>query len=308
MVDGKEYQEFCDSIQNVISSGYCVLLFHQGLGETAIFLQVVYRFKQRVGRRLLVITYVPTRTELLKASPEIDEVLEVPDDLYIRLVQDLPFRKKWGILDFLTLHEYELDRSTMKTEICQYLGIPKDTPYSKYPLPHVNANWEQFFFEKKLIPGKTVYIVPHALFLNNTVDDSFWEKLVVRIKALGYTALMNLPSETIPGVPFAYFDLIISLRLAEKCGYVIGTRTGFLDLVAAFTNIPIQAVYPDDSHPSWEILKKKGWEWFEPVYSDYAKVYMKSTGIYTLFPRENINELVYTTDEELLDSIAKNLS
>ena len=134
---------------------------------------------------------------------------------------------------------------------------------------------------------------------------AFWEKLVERLRSEGFAAILNLPEETISGVPFAYFDMIPSLRLAEKCGYVIGARTGFMDLVAAFTDLPLQAIYPGDTHESWDILKK--YTWTETVNDHYAEKYMESTGLHALFERPGITEWVYTTDEELLDSIMEKL-
>lgn len=305
-MDEKAYQEFCESIKQLVESGYEVMLYHQGFGETAIFLQVIYKYKEQKMKKLFVITDVSTRTELLQASECIDEVLEVPMDLYGALCQDIEFRMKYAIKDFLTMHQYlHLDHTTMKAEICEYLGIPKDTPYSKYTLPEVNANWDEYFTAKSLILGKTVYIVPHAIFLENVVPEKFWEKLVKRLTERGYTALINLPKESVSGVPYAYFDIIPSVRLAEKCGYVIGARTGFMDLVAAFTNVPIQAIYPNDDSPSWEISKRTWWK--EEVNENYAVKYMESTGLNTLFPREGLYEYVYTNDDDLLDKIMEKL-
>ncbi len=305
MIDEKEYVDVCQTIRELVQNGYEVMLYHQGFGETAIFLQVLYKYKEMKNKKLFVITYAPTRTELLRACDCIDEVFEVPEEFYMALCKDVPFRMECDIKDFLTMHQYDLDRTTLKTEVCDYLGIPKDTPYKNYHLPEVNANWEEYFAAKNLIVGKTVYIVPHAVFLGKVVKDEFWEKLVCRLKDVGYTAILNLPQETVPGVPFAYFDIIPSIRLAEMCGYVIGARTGFTDLIAAFTDLPLQVIYPDDSHSSWEILKK--YTWTEPVENHYAEKYMESTGLHTLFDRPGITEHVYTTDEELLNSIIDTL-
>lgn len=304
-MDEKAYQEFCESIKQLVASGYEVMLYHQGFGETAIFLQVLYKYRELHGKKIFALTYQPTRTELLEASEYIEEVLQVPEDVYVRLCKDVEFRREYGIIDFLTMHQYELDRSTMRKEVCDYLGIPKDTPYQPYVLPEVNANWDEYFQSKNLIPEKTVYIVPYAVFLGKVVEDIFWTKLVERLKKAGYTAIINMPEELVPGVPYAYFDIIPSLRLAEKCGYVIGARTGFMDLVAAFTNLPLQVIYPDDTNPAWQVCKE--YDWKEPVYGDYAKRYMETTGIHTLFPRDGVEELVYTNDDEILDAIMENL-
>lgn len=306
MIDEKEYGDICQTIRELIQNGYEVMLYHQGFGETAIFLQVLYKYKEKRNKKLFVITYAPTRTELLRACDCIDEVFEVPEELYLALCKDVPFRMECDIKDFLTMHKYDLDRTTLKTEVCDYLGIPKDTSYRSYNLPEVNANWEEYFAAKNLVVGKTVYIVPHAVFLGKVVKDDFWEKLILRLKDEGYTAILNLPEETVPGVPFAYFDIIPSIRLAEKCGYVIGARTGFMDLIAAFTDLPLQVIYPDDTHSSWKICKEHTWT--EPVYDHYAEKYMESTGLYTLFSRPGMNEWVYTNDDELLDLIMNRLT
>lgn len=305
MIDPNEYNGICENIKELVKADYEVMLYHQGFGETAIFLQVLYKYKELSRKRLFIITYVSTRTELLKASDVIDEVFEVPEDYYMALCRDFKFRQDYGIKDFYTMHQYELDRSTMKAEVCEYLGIPKDTLYKTYQLPPVDANWTEYFNAKNLIPGKTVYIVPHAIFFGKVIDDEFWGRLVSVLKEKGYTSLINLPEETIPGVPYAYFDIIVSLRLAEQCGYVIGARTGFMDLIAAFTDLPIQAIYPDDSHPSWDICKEHMWT--ETVEGHYAEKYMESTGLHTLFDRPGMDELIYTNDDDILNTIISNL-
>lgn len=305
MITDEEYLEIKNAIKELTENGYEVMMYHQGFGETSIFLQVLYKYKESKKKKIFAITYVPTRTELLKACDDIDEVLEVPKDLYLKLAADYLFREAYGIKDFLQLHQYKLDRSTLKSEMCEYLGISADTPYKKYHLPEIIANWDEFFSVKQLVPGRTAYIVPHALFLGKVVDDSFWEKLVFRLKDEGYTSVFNMPHETVSGIPFVYHDISVSVQLAKRCGTVIGARTGFMDIVAAFTDIPMQVIYPDDSHPSWDICKK--YTWTEEVNGDYAEKYMESTGLHTLFDRPGITEHIYINDDELLDSIVNNL-
>ncbi len=301
----EKYKEFCDSIRQLYHSGFDIMLFHQGFGETAIFLKVVYKYVEAVGKPLFVITHCFSRTELLKMSSDVYEVIEINEMLFYCLSNDKELKSECEIKDFFALHTYDLDRSSMKYEVCDFLGIPKSTPYRNISLPAVDANWEEYFNAKGLQINNTVYIVPHALFLGKVVSDDFWERLVRSLKEMGYGVLINLPTETIQGVPFAYFDMAVSLKLVELCGMVIGARTGFLDLVAAFTDAEIQAIYPDDSSPAWEVCKK--YTWTEPVYGDYAKKYMESTGLMTLFPREHIKEWIYTNDDDTLKCILGDL-
>ena len=300
-----EYTKLCDQMRGLFDAGHELILFHQGFGETAIFMQVLYKHKEMKGKKICVFSHSSTRTELLRICPEIDEVFEISEDLFSKVRMNAEMVTGCEILDFYALHKMPLDRSTLKTEICDFLDIPKDTPYRTIFLPHMEANWQEYFSAKHLLPHQTVYIVPHAVFLGKVVDDTFWGKLIRKLKEKGYTVIMNMPEETEPGVPFAYFDMLVSLKLAQMCGCVIGARTGFMDLVAAFTDIPLQVIYPDDTHPSWDICKQYTWE--EPVYGDYAKKYMESTGLNTLYHRSDIEELVYSNDEETIEKIVSDI-
>ena len=114
-----------------------------------------------------------------------------------------------------------------------------------------------------------------------------------------------MPYELVAGVPIAYFDMKVSLELAERCGYIVGVRTGFMDLAAVFNKCMIQAIYPDDSHPAWDCYKNVIWD--KTVHSDFTQKYMESVGLEKIYDRRNVYEFTYTNDEEVIDRIIKNI-
>ena len=140
------------------------------------------------------------------------------------------------------------------------------------------------------------------------MPDDFWLTLVERLRQKGYTPIMNLPTETIPGVPYAYFDIFVSLQLAQRCGHVVGVRTGFMDLAAVFIDCDLQIIYPDDKHPSWKLCEEN--IWYEKAEGNYVEKYMEGWGVKKLFQREgreNIEELVYTNTDDTVDYIISHL-
>lgn len=305
-MDDKAYEKFCDGIKELICSGYEVMLFHQGFGETVMFTQLIYKYKELSHKKLCILVKVDTRGEILRACPYIDEVIDLPTEMFNRISSDGSLRIYCRIKSFLDLHNIiGINKRNVRVQVCDFLGIPEDTPLVSYPIGDVNANWDEYFEHYNLKYNKTVYVVPHALFLQNTVSKEFWEKLVSILYDNGFSVIINMPEEYIKGVPFAYFDIKTSLALASRCGYIVGVRTGFMDLAASFTKCNIQAIYPDDSHPSWDICKKELWK--EPIEKNYAVKYMEGWSIKNIFGKEDANEIVYTNDEDVIRDIMKKL-
>lgn len=309
MIDAQEYENLRQNIQDMVKSGYEVMLFHQGFGETVTFLQLLYKYKELTGKKLFIFTKVSTRTELMQSCPYVDDMIEISEELYDMLATDYELRIFCRIRNVLELHEIVgIDKSDIHTQMCDYLQIPGDTPFRPYCMPEIDCNWDEYFDAKGLIPGNSVYLVPHAVFFGKVVPDDFWLTLVERLRQKGYTPIMNLPTETIPGVPYAYFDIFVSLQLAQRCGHVVGVRTGFMDLAAVFIDSDLQIIYPDDTNPSWKLCEE--YTWHEKIEENYFEKYMEGWGVKKLFRREgreNIEEFVYTNTDDTVDYIISHL-
>lgn len=80
---------------------------------------------------------------------------------------------------------------------------------------------------------RTVLLNPYA-FTCKQPPMGFFEKLAARIQAAGYSTITSIcgEQEAVRGTYGLSFELDKTIELANECGYVVGTRSGFMDLVA----------------------------------------------------------------------------
>ncbi len=91
------------------------------------------------------------------------------------------------------------------------------------------------FEEQRLVPGKTVVLSP---FVNTLPSLPWWVwcNIAEKLKERGYTVCTNVgsPSEfPINGTIPLSFPYDISVPILEKCGYFIGIRSGFCDIISS---------------------------------------------------------------------------
>lgn len=98
--------------------------------------------------------------------------------------------------------------------------------------------------------GKTVLLSPFSRAAELIADDLFI-CLAQHLKETGFTVLTNLSEPDhipIPGTQGVYYSLTEITSLVECGGYVVGARSGLLDLLA-YTDCRMVAIYPaDDSY------------------------------------------------------------
>lgn len=304
MLSDKEYEALVEDIKGIIAGGYTVFLLEQGFGEISLFAKLLYKYKELYNKKVCLFVKRRILLSILECCPWIDDVMYIEPELYDKLASNGYLRLYCRVRDVSMYHFIVgISKDTAKTEICDYLALPFDTKLKDYEIPEVEYDWESFFHENKIKMGKTVYIVPHANFLRNTVPDNFWSILVNRLQKEGFTTLINSNKIIVDDVPHVFFDMDISLTLAKKCGFVVGTRTGFMDIIGAFSKVPIVAIYPDDSHPSWD-----GCSWTCNVQKDRALSYMHGWGIRNMFDRDNVDELVYNNTDDIINRIIEKLN
>lgn len=96
---------------------------------------------------------------------------------------------------------------------------------------------DNIFFEKGLIPGKTVVLVPYA----NTIDllsDGFWNFLADTLLKKGYTVCTNCnypKQKKILGTTPIFLPYNQMLKFINKAGAIIQLRSGLTDLLYTCT-------------------------------------------------------------------------
>lgn len=94
---------------------------------------------------------------------------------------------------------------------------------------------DRLFAENRLIPGRTVVLAPYV----NTLPSLpwwVWCNLADKLLQKGYVVCTNVasPSEApVNGTIPLRFGYDISVPLLEKCGYFVGVRSGFCDIISS---------------------------------------------------------------------------
>lgn len=114
-------------------------------------------------------------------------------------------------------------------------------PFFQDPEETVN----KIFTDHQLQYGKTVILAPYAKWPPKIIG-GFWERMALELKRLGYTVCTNSVGASEPpveGTVAVGFSYEISVPFVEKAGYIIGLRSGFLDIIESAAAKKV-ALYP----------------------------------------------------------------
>lgn len=104
---------------------------------------------------------------------------------------------------------------------------------------------EKLFEYNDLLRHRTVVLCPYAGWAP-PIPFSFWQKLSVKLQLNGFTVCTNLGSEeesVIPGTAKVCYPLNLAVPFVETAGYVVGIRSGFLDIIESAVCKKV-ALYP----------------------------------------------------------------
>ena len=93
----------------------------------------------------------------------------------------------------------------------------------------------KIFKENKLVEGKTVVISPYVTTLPS-LPNWVWKEVARELNEEGYTVCTNCgrdDEDAIEGTIPLYFDYKIAVPLLEKCGFFVGIRSGFCDVISS---------------------------------------------------------------------------
>lgn len=109
-----------------------------------------------------------------------------------------------------------------------------ESPFPINPGDHIKA--EQLVNDGIIEPRKTVLINPNAKTIVQT-PFSFFAQIAQQLQKKGYKVITSVHGDepSIPGTDSVDFSLPEAIEVANACGFVIGARSGFLDLLAFST-------------------------------------------------------------------------
>lgn len=307
--DTAKVLEYLHLMKGLVERGFEVMLFHQGLGETCIFSRLMKAYTEKTKKPLILITWNDSRKALLEQCPYIYNVMSCDVSFFYALASYKDFRAAIQIKNFEALHYMKFENiTTMREEICSFLGLSYDAEDSDYIVKSKYPDaLGQHFDELGLKREKTCFLIPHAICYGNEVASyEFWEKLSIRLREEGYEPVFNSFKEIVPGVPYVYLPMEDVPDFAKLCGNVIGVRTGLLDVIATFTDVKIQAVYPNEFCPIWHQnpMLYKGLDISLKEKSERA---IYDMAIRRVVGRGNVFEFIHGNDEEDIQKMIEHL-
>lgn len=150
----------------------------------------------------------------------------------IKLMHHDPMQNYCGILENLrNINNIKfVDMYNCNIFMCD-LEKDRELPQFNYTSKRIS----DLFFKCRLEPNNTVILSPYVNTLP-PIPRWVWVELAKRMKMAGYVVCTNCggPDEKeIEGTVALRFDYDIAVPILEKCGYFIGIRSGFCDVISS---------------------------------------------------------------------------
>ena len=144
------------------------------------------------------------------------ELLSISADAYMRT-------------DFFNYSELFYYSDVIKT----IFKLPLSTEASKVNVYNISSEHMKLFETKELVKGRTIIINPYANSCNQ-VPIGFFQKISDKLKTYGVLVVTSVVGAQRPldGTKGIDFELIEAIDFCNKCGFVIGQRSGFMDLIS----------------------------------------------------------------------------
>ena len=144
------------------------------------------------------------------------ELLSVSADAYMRS-------------DFFNYSELFYYSDIIKT----IFKLPLSTAVSKVNVYNISSQLMKLFETEELIKGRTVIINPYANSCSE-VPINFFQKISDKLRAYGFVIVTSTvgTQKSLDGTKGIDFELIEAIDFCNRCGFVIGQRSGFMDLIS----------------------------------------------------------------------------
>jgi len=177
---------------------------------------------------------------VLKLFGYVDNVelitLEECDAIKILLVHlseeflHIHFMLYWG-LSYQTAYRFQ--KKISFNELFQYtlLGHPASKiKHPKYLFQDDEVN--RICVQYKILEGKSVILAPQANSFDNELSNQWWSEMVSQLKEKGFRVFTNTnqDDQVIRGTKKLFVEYNLMPRVLERCGYLLGVRSGLFDL------------------------------------------------------------------------------
>ena len=198
---------------------------HGGFGEHIVLGIYIKEFKKIHRKKVLVLVRYELKLQMLKElCPDIDAVLLFDDDLIRTQLSNYPLT--------LGVDDKEFYHKTMKERYLDDLNLPLDTKPSIIdivPSDKILKLFNSYGFKK----DKTILISLHANSLSENFDVKEWRKIAMDLTQKGFNVVFNTPAKDFYGYKTLFLSVKETLEFISLCGYFIGYRSGFCDVLAS---------------------------------------------------------------------------
>lgn len=115
-------------------------------------------------------------------------------------------------------------------------GLPRDARMTSPAFARMNDGLETFCVQKGIKKGKTVILSPFAYSIQS-LPMHFWQQLTDELGNRGYTVCVNIDVKkekcALENVVPVSFTFSQSVAVLEYAGYLVGIRSGFIDVTSS---------------------------------------------------------------------------
>lgn len=333
------------TISKEYKDAYLVCVFSNSLGEIVCFFANLNAYLQNhnitPNDRLVIVgwneRYIREILQLFTINAKV-EVLIITRKLYHFIVDYNPAltHLKKGSIDPLPIYYDRTRNRIRKTDITSslyepislidyfklYMGVYQNQPIN-HPVKTANQMQKaiQILENKNINYDNLIMICPESVSLKLLMDGGDYLKLAKKLKALGYEVIFNAKSSPSSEFRNIYESISDTAHIMHLCKFVIGARSGFLDIIASYADHPpIIAFYPHSDMNGWH--PRHDYMTMARMFAGYNKdllpienylatysLHMYGIGNITeIVHKGEVNDLINKIEQTVIDKAAYNVS
>lgn len=249
----KAVRELKPISKQIGNSNTTLFLQTDHLGETYVSCAYIRCIKTS-GKEFLFLTSQKYTLQLIKLFPEISQAYLVSHNA-IKMLNNrrIELAKRCNIQS-LNIYRDKWDQEKPQNMIDAYkflLNIETELPLNSVLTKAEDEHKIRCVLARTASKlNKTAILTPEVRSLKcSLLKKDFWIQLADCLVQNGYSVIFSSPQKY-GGYPSVFLSIEETIVLARACGYVIGVRSGLLDILAGETEGFIQAIYPSNDELS----------------------------------------------------------
>ena len=312
----KEAKLFTSNIEKNNKDSWIIMPLHC-IGDLLLTCQRIKSFKEKNGGKVILIVKDINRYDLAKCFPAIDDVIIIPEKIFMYLHYDREFEfsnnPQKGKIHYINPDKLKnkCRQKNVKTLFSYALGLDENCAELEKPLLSESdiKNVNEIHKEMNL-SNKTVLISPYAGSLNwKVLSKDFWLKLAEELTLQGYDVVFNTEKKEFANYKTIFLSLSQMGAFATKCAKIITFRSGLTDLMSMYNSEGMITIYPKDmDHPIFGIAQRDVWKntyIFDENKTDEENMY-RLFSLQEIIGKTDAKEIIFNNNEmELMQTILR---